>query len=52
MDAIAALLSRNSAARLAEPAPAGAAREQIFRAALRAYLDDAERRGVHTQWCI
>lgn len=36
MDAITALLSRNSAARLAEPAPAGAAREQIFRAALRA----------------
>jgi hypothetical protein len=23
-----------------------------FRAALRAYLDDASRRGVHTQWCI
>ena len=36
MDAIAALLSRNSAVRLAAPAPAGAAREQIFRAALRA----------------
>ena len=36
MDAITALLTRNSAARLAEPAPAGAAREQIFRAALRA----------------
>ena len=36
MDAITALLSRNSAARLVEPAPAGAAREQLFRAALRA----------------
>jgi nitroreductase len=36
MDAITALLTRNSAARLVEPAPAGAAREHIFRAALRA----------------
>lgn len=36
MDAITALLTRNSAARLAEPAPVGSAREQIFRAALRA----------------
>lgn len=36
MDALTALLTRNSAVRLAEPAPAGAAREQIFRAALRA----------------
>jgi nitroreductase len=30
------LLNRNSAARLTDPAPTGAAREQIFRAALRA----------------
>jgi nitroreductase len=36
MDALTALLTRNSCARLAEPAPDGAAREQIFRAALRA----------------
>lgn len=36
MNAITALLTRNSAVRLSDPAPAGAAREQIFRAALRA----------------
>jgi len=36
MDAITALLTRNSAARLGAPAPHGEAREQIFRAALRA----------------
>lgn len=36
MNAIDLLLNRNSAARLTEPAPTGAAREQIFRAALRA----------------
>lgn len=36
MDAITALLGRQSVARLAEPAPQGAQRDQIFRAALRA----------------
>jgi nitroreductase len=36
MDALEALLGRNSAPRLCAPAPAGAEREQIFRAALRA----------------
>ena len=36
MDAITALLGRNSASRLTDPAPAGAQREQIFAAALRA----------------
>lgn len=36
MDALEALLSRSSAPRLTAPAPAGAARERIFRAALRA----------------
>jgi len=36
MDALTALLTRNSCARLVEPAPAAGEREQIFRAALRA----------------
>ena len=36
MDAINALLTRNSCALLEEPAPQGAVREQIFQAALRA----------------